>query len=101
MKAIRYEKDTVLVQKGKIKAWVDVVVSKGELSYDWNKYIFFLNRKEDVILSKWQDNALNFDDATDLAVKTLVKLGIIYRDKNGKWHTTEKYHSTKGSIPIN
>ena len=45
MKAIRYEKDTVLVQKGKIKAWVDVVVSKGELSYDWNKYIFFLNRK--------------------------------------------------------
>ena len=42
MKAIRYEKDAVLVQKGKIKAWVDVWIDKEEVISDWNKYIFFL-----------------------------------------------------------
>ncbi len=97
MKAIRYEKDTVLIQKGKIKAWVDVVVYDGELYMDWNKYIFTMTDPEDTTLKNWQDNLANFEDATDLAVTTLENLGIIYQDSNGKWHQTEKYHSTTGS----
>lgn len=101
MKAIRYEKDTVLIQEGKIKAWVDVVVrDNGSLYIDWNKMIYFLNNKQDMILREWQDKAENFDNATDLAVETLLNIGIISIDDNEKWHQTEKYHTTKGSIPI-
>lgn len=101
MKAIRYEKDTVLIQAGKIKAWVDVVVrDDGSLYIDWNKMIYYLYKKEDVILREWQDKAENFDNATDLAIDTLLNLGIIFIDDNGKWHQTEKYHTIKGSISI-
>lgn len=101
MKAIRYEKDTVLIQAGKIKAWVDVVVrDDGSLYIDWNKMIYYLYKKEDVILREWQDKAENFGNATDLAIDTLLNLGIIFIDDNGKWHQTEKYHTVKGSIPI-
>ncbi len=100
MKAIRYEKDSVLIQKGKIKAWVDVLIEKEEVISDWNKYIFYLYRKSDLILRNWLDEIENFEDATNLAIETLEKQGIIYQDENGKWHQTEKYHSIKGSIPI-
>lgn len=100
MKAIRYEKDAVLVQKGEIKAWVDVLIEKDEVICDWNKYIFYLNRKSDVVLRNWQDEVENFEDATSMAIETLEKFGIIYQDENGKWHTTEKYHTTKGAISI-
>ena len=92
MKAIQYEKDTVLIQEGKIKAWVDVVVDNGSLYVDWNK--------EDIILREWHNNTENFDNATDLAVDTLLNLGIIYIDDNDKWHRTEKYYTTEGSLPI-
>ena len=100
MKAIRYEKDAVLIQSGKIKAWVDVWIEKEDLRYDWNKFIFYVNCEEDTILRKWQDKVENFEGAMDLAVETLRILGIIYLDENDKWHTTEKYRATKGSIPI-
>lgn len=100
MKAIRYEKDAVLVQKGKIKAWVDVWIDKEEVISDWNKYIFFSNQKSDLVLRSWQDEVENFEEATTLAIETLEKLGIIYQEENGKWHHTEKYHTMKGAIPI-
>jgi hypothetical protein len=100
MKAIRYEKDTVLIKKGKIQAWVDVVVYDDELYVDWNKMIYYTNDKEDMKLQKWQNKAQNFDKATDLAVETLINLGIIYIDYDDKWHQTEKYYTTKGSIAI-
>lgn len=100
MKAIKYEKDTVLIQEGNIKAWVDVVVYDGNLNYDWNKFIFFLNRKEDVALRKWQDIAENFEDATNLAIETLEEVGIIYLGENDRWQVTEKYHTTKGANAI-
>jgi hypothetical protein len=100
MKAIRYEKDTVLIQKGNIKAWVDVVVNEGQLYYDWNKMAYYLWKKEDLILREWQEDAENFEEATSLAIETLEKYGIIRQNDNGKWHTTEKYHTIKGSKPI-
>jgi hypothetical protein len=100
MKAIRYEKDSVLIQKGKIKAWVDVMIEKEDVISDWNKYIFYMYRKSDVILRNWQDQIENFEDATTLAIETLEKQGIIYQDENGKWYQTQKYHTIKDSIPI-
>lgn len=100
MKAIRYEKDAVLIQKGKIKAWIDVLIEKEDVISDWNKYIFYLYRKSDVILRNWQDEIENFEGATNLAIETLEKFGIIYQDNNGKWYQTDKFHTTKGSIPI-
>ena len=100
MKAIRYEKDAVFIQKGKIKAWVDVLIEKEDVISDWNKYIFYLYRKSDVILRNWQDEIENFEDATNLAIETLEKQEIIYQDANGKWHQTEKYHTIKGLIAI-
>lgn len=101
MKAIKYEKDTVLIQKGKIKAWVDVVVrDNGTLYYDWNKMVYCLWRKEDIQLREWQDKAENFEDATNLAVQTLLELGIIFLDENDKWHQTEKYHTINGAVAI-
>ena len=53
---------------------------------------------KDVVLKNWQDKTENFEDATNLAIATLEKFGIIYQDDNGNWHQTEKYHTTKGSI---
>lgn len=100
MKVIRYEKDSVLIQKGKIKAWVDVLIEKEVVISDLNKYIFYLYRKSDIILRNWQDEIKNFEDATNLAIETLEKFGIIYQDYNDKWHQTDKFHTTKGSIPI-
>lgn len=41
MKAIQYGKDAGLVQKGKIKAWVDVLIDEEDVISNWNKYIFF------------------------------------------------------------
>lgn len=87
MIVIKYEKDCVLIQDGKIKAWVDVWIENEDVECDWNKYIFYLYKKEDIVLKKWQDNTGNFEDATCLAVKTLEDAGIIYQDDNAKWHT--------------
>ena len=92
MKAIKYEKDAVLIQDGKINAWVDLWVENGDVICDWNQ--------NDVALKKWQDNLEHFEDATTISREALENVGIIYQDENGKWHQTEKYHTTKGSISI-
>ena len=90
MKAIKYEKDAVLIQAGKIKAWVDVWIEKEDVICDWNKYIFFLDEEEDVALKEWQENLENFADATNLATETLVAAQLIYQDNNAKWHINNK-----------
>lgn len=87
MIALKYEKNAVLVQASKIKAWVDVIVYERKLNYYWIKFIFFLHREEDLVLRKWQDKSGNCEDA-----------GIIYQDENAEWHITEKYHIIQGSI---
>lgn len=98
MKAIRYEKDAVLIQDGNIKAWVDIWIEN--VTCDWNQNDFVMTDPKDVALKNWQDNLEHFEDAISLARETLEKQGIIYQDENGKWHQTEKFYTTKGSIPI-
>lgn len=87
MKAIRYEKDAVLIQDGKIKVWVDIWVENGNVICDWNQNDFVMTDQNEVALKKWQDNLKHFEDATSLARETLEKAGIIYQDENAKWHT--------------
>ena len=100
MKAIRYEKDAVLIQDGKIKAWVDIWIENEDVICDWNQNDFIMADPNDVTLKNWQDNLEHFEDAVSLARETLEKFGIIYQDDNGKWFQTEKYHTIKGSITI-
>jgi ATP-dependent protease HslVU (ClpYQ) ATPase subunit len=100
MKAIKYEKESVLIQDGKIKAWVDIWVENEDVICDWNQNDFVMTDSKDVSLKNWQDNLKHFEDATNLAIETLEKQGIIYQDEIGKWHQIEKYHTIKGSIPI-
>lgn len=100
MKAIRYEKDTVLIQDEKIKAWIDIWIENEDVICDWNQNDFVITDPNDVALKNWQDNLEHFEDATTIARETLEKFGIICQDENGKWYQTEKNHSIKGSIPI-
>ncbi|MFZ4796290.1 MAG: hypothetical protein ACOYMA_02280 [Bacteroidia bacterium] len=100
MKAIRYEKEAVLIQDEKIKVWVDVWIENEDIICDWNQNDFVLTDKNDVALKNWQDNLENFEDAISLAKETLENAKIIFQDKNAKWHTSEKYHTIKGSIII-
>ncbi|WP_396149107.1 hypothetical protein [Flavobacterium sp.] len=100
MKAIRYEKDSVLIQDGKINAWVDIWIENEVVICDWNQNNFVMTDSKDVALKNWQDNLEHFEDATSLAMETLENTGIIFQDENAKWHQTEKYHTLKGSIAL-
>jgi hypothetical protein len=100
MKAILYEKDAVLIQDKNIKAWVDIWIENEDVISDWNQNDFIMTDPKDFALKNWQDNLENFKDATNLAIETLEALGIIYQDKNAKWHQSEKFHTIKGSIAI-
>ena len=100
MKAVKYEKDAVLIQDGNIKVWIDIWIENEDVICDWNKYIFLLTDSKDVELKNWQENIENFLDATSVALETLVKFDIISQNDNDKWHQTENYFNTKGSIDI-
>ena len=86
MKAIKYEKDSVLIQDGKIKAWVDIWIENEDVICDWNQNDFVMTDLKDVALKNWQDNLEHFEDATSLARETLENAGIIFQDENAKWH---------------
>ena len=100
MKAIKYEKDSVLIQDGKIKVWVDVWIENEDVICDWNQNDFVMTDENDIALKNWQDNLEHFEDATKIALETLENKEIIFQDDNGKWHQTEKYHTLKGSIAL-
>lgn len=87
MEAIKYEKDAVLIKDGDIEAWVDVWVENEDLRTEWNKYIFMLNNSKDVAQSAWQDDCNNYMEATELAEQTLIDVGLLKCDEEGKWFT--------------
>ena len=100
MEAIKYEKDAVLIQDGKIKAWVDIWIENEDVICDWNQNDFVITDPNDVALKNWQDNLEHFEDAISIAREALENAGIIFQDENGRWHQTEKYHTMKVSISI-
>lgn len=86
MKAVKFEKNSVLINEGEIFSWVDVWIENKDVITDWNEFIFLKSVENDARLLKWQNNLENFEEATSLAIKTLEEENIIYQDKNGKWH---------------
>ena len=100
MKAIKYNKDTVLIKDGSIYAWVDVWIENEDVICDWNQYIFIMTNPKEVALKNWQDKLTNFENANSLAIKTLEDAKIIYQDADAKWHQGEKYHTLKGYVQI-
>jgi len=85
MKAIKYEKDAVLIKDGDIEAWVDVWVQDDDIRTEWNKYIFFTWDSKDVAQSAWQDNCDNFMEATSLAIEVLQRQGFISQGDDGNY----------------
>lgn len=100
MKAIKYEKDSVLIQDGSIKAWVDIWVENNDVVCDWNKNDFFVSDSKELVTKKCQDNLEHFEEAINIGVEVLENKGILYQDKKAKWHHTELYRITKGTINL-
>lgn len=70
MKAIKIDDNGSVLVKAKngIEVWVDVLEQDGELTADWNKYIFYLDNPQDVKIRKFQENCDNFIEATEIAI---------------------------------
>lgn len=70
MKAIKIDDSgNVLVKaKNDIEVRVDVYEEDGELTADWNKYIFYLDNPQDVKIREFQENCDNFIEATEIAI---------------------------------
>ena len=85
MKVIKYEKESVLVQDGKVTSWVDIWIENKDVICEWNQNLFIETVTIDIKLKKWQDKVENFENATNLAIETLVTANIIYQDENGNW----------------
>lgn len=70
MKAIKIDDSGSVLVKAKngIEVWVDVWLEDGELTADWNKYIFYLDNPQDVKIKEFQDNCDNFIEATEIAI---------------------------------
>jgi hypothetical protein len=76
MKAIKIDENgSVLIDTKKgFNVWVDVWKDEdGDLIADWNKYIFHLDRDEDIEIKSFQENCDNFIEATDLAIDVYEK----------------------------
>jgi hypothetical protein len=88
MKAIKTDGSTsVLIHDPKtdLKVWVDVSIWNGELTCDWNMYIFNLSNSNDLEIREFQNDADNFDLCTSLAVEYLENLGWIEKLENDTW----------------
>lgn len=70
MKAIKIDDSGSVLVKAKngIKVWIDVYEQDGELTADWNKYIFYLDNPQDVKIKEFQENCSNFMEATEIAI---------------------------------
>lgn len=70
MKAIKIDKTgSVLIDTKKgFNVWVDVTETDGELTAEWNKYIFYLDNEEDIKIRAFQEDDGNFIEATEEAI---------------------------------
>lgn len=70
VKAIKMdESGSVLVSNGEFDLWVDVWEdSSGELVADWNKFIFYLWKEQDVKEREFMADCWNFDLYTSAAI---------------------------------
>jgi len=67
MKVKKVTEDAVLIEDQGMNIWIDVWMQNGELTLDWNQYIFFLKNSDDVKKQEYQNNTDNFIRCTELA----------------------------------
>ena len=75
MKAIKIDDSGSVLVKAKngIEVWVDVWEQDGELTAEWNKYIFYLDNPQDVKIREFQENCDNFIEATEIAIDYYIR----------------------------
>lgn len=71
--------------------WVDIGVDEKyhDIDADWSQYIFYNEDPEDTIRKATQEDIINFDDATGVAVCLLEEAGVIYQDEKANWFVKE------------
>lgn len=70
MRAIRMDKSgSVLISNGELEVWFDVWESNGELTGDWNMYIFQMDNERDLKVKALQEDADNFSEAISVAIE--------------------------------
>ena len=70
MKIVNTDGNSVLIDTDLgLYVWMDVIEEDGEFFADWNKYIFFLDRSEDVEIKEFQENVENFELCSSLAIE--------------------------------
>lgn len=91
MKVSKFDKDSVLVQTESLKVWMDYEVNKdGHLDMDWNKYIFYYDNSEDMLIKDFQENAHNYTEVCSCVEETLLNEGIIlYNDEDNFSYSDE------------
>ena len=69
-----------------LSVWFDLWIDNdNELTGDWNKYIFYLNDKNDLEIQDYQSNAENFTTCFELAEEYLKEKNILIENSNGEY----------------
>ncbi len=69
-----------------IKAWMDVAIEEGDVSVEWNAYIFNTNNEKEVALSKYQEDCNNYMAMDSEAVNYLTNKGLIGQYEDSTWY---------------
>lgn len=78
---------SVLIRDNKtgMELWMDIMIDKGEVIVDWNKYIFIKTDPQDMKEQEFQQNADNFDNFSSEAINYAVEQGFIEETEDGTW----------------
>jgi len=86
----KYFSVCVQCKKLNIITWFDVGIDAKDVCGDWNKYIFFKNNPNDVLIEKFQSNDSMFMFVDSVSIHFLIDNDYIFQDINGDWFITEK-----------
>lgn len=63
------ETGSVLIKAKDLEVWLDIFEgSDGEVTADWNKYIFMLDNPLDMKIKAFQEGIDNYREASELAI---------------------------------
>ena len=80
MRAIKYNKDTVLIKDSNIKAWVDIWIENEDVICDWQQNHFIMTNPKEVALKNWQDKLTNFEKAISARSRSVLALAQSFID---------------------
>jgi len=73
-------------KKSGLELWLDVFVRDGDVSVDWNQYIFFLNDEDDAIKKQIQEDAYVYDICSSEVISHLQDNKQIIQTDMGLWY---------------